>query len=347
MSMNYHFHWEYMHVVVVAALLLLASACIGCMKYHRPPFHGPREFKVDIVGCASWSVCLLLAAHVLTYGEHYDWFDSRCISGAAGCALVALLLSWYPHQLRPRIPYIVVGVLGYPKVLWVLTLHASMCLLMASTFVLQEAFTGGVLHYGYLDSQALNGVVFAGVGVGAVLGYVLLEKAKLGYRVVTTIAFLLMLGYLVGMHRLVSPATTREAMYLPMFMRGVGNIVMYVALFTYTARTIPFFHLFHVICFCGFINMGVGTALGSAIVERMFSTSLRENALVLGATLDRQNLLATSIPFDALASEFHRQVMLVSIKQTYGHVAIFCVVVVILGLMARYRSFPRFKLPNW
>jgi len=136
-------------------------------------------------------------------------------------------------------------------------------------------------------------------------------------------------------------------MYLPMFMRGVGNIVMYVALFTYTARTIPFYHLFHVICFCGFINMGVGSALGSAILERMFSTSLRENALALGATLDRQNLLATSIPFDALASEFHRQVMLVSIKQTYGHVAIFCVVVVIVGLMARYRGFPRFKLPNW
>lgn len=345
-AMNHRFGWGSINLVVSALLLCAALVCIVGMTPHRPPFHGPREIRFDLPGYILWSVFLLATAWTLTYGGQLGWFASPRIRGAASCASLSLVLSLWSVGRTDR-PHFLPKVLRYPRIPWILALHTAMVLLTSSSFVLQETFTGGILHLGHLDSQLLNRVVFVGVAFGAVAGYVLLEKANLGYRAVTTISFLLILGYLVGMFRLVSPSTAMADLYAPLFLRGAGNAMMYVALFTYTARTVPFFHLFQVIGFYGFVNMGFGGALGSAVMGRLFQHALHADAAFLSGALDRANLAAVSMPPEALAAEFHRQVLLASLRHTYGWTASMCVVVVLLALATRYRNFPRFKLPSW
>jgi len=309
------------------------------------PSHGPTG-PIDWPGGALWSLFLLQTIFVLEYGEHFDWFASGYVRAAASGALLALLAirwrsSWTTH------PYLDPRALGYPNVWTMLALFAAMCILMAPGNGLQNAYTEGVLHLGARENLSLNWPVLAGTLGGVGVSYLALAKAGIGYRTMTIFGFTLLSGYLAGMYLLVSPDTTRAALFLPLAMRGAGYATLCIALCVYASRTIPFLHFFHVLAFFGFVHTDIGSALGSSATGHLLSVCLHANAASTGAALDGQNLLAASMPLDRLVETIHSQVLLVSIKQAYGVMTLAGLLVVVVAMATRYRGVVRFRMPRW
>jgi MFS transporter, DHA2 family, multidrug resistance protein len=164
---------------------------------------------------------------------------------------------------------------------------------------------------------------------------------------VTGIGFLFIVLYIIGMYFLISPATNKELLYLPLFFRGAGNVVIYVVLTVYAARTIPFMPFFQALTVLGFARTCLGTPLGTAILGRAFSVLMKSNIMSLSTEIDLQNPIANTISFTAVMSELQRQAMLVTIKEIFGYAAIAGVFILILTLCTRYKNLIKLKMPRW
>jgi len=339
------FQWEAMHVLVIGSLLCVALGTRIFLRYVRLPAPFPMG-KIDWLGGALWALLLLQIAFVLNYGEHFEWFDGHIICGVTVTSLVTLLvIVWRSHYIVQ--PYIEFHAFRHRNVLTSLGLFAALCLLLAAPEVLQRSYTSGVLHYGSLETFWLNGPVLAGIVFGAVLCYVGFAKFEVGYRGMTILGFLMVLGYLIGMYLVVSPATTREAMIAPLFLRGAGNVMIFVVLTTYAARTVPMHHFFQVLCIMGFVHTDLGDPLGGAVVERMLAICMRKSIQSLGTVIDGQDTFAAALPFEKVVSEFQRQVLLVSVKEGFGILILFSILVLCISAATRYRKAIRLKMPRW
>jgi len=339
------FRWEAMNVLSIGLLLCVALATRVFLKHIRlaPPFPFG---KADWLGHAMWSLFLLQGLFVLTYGEHFEWFDADCIRSAVA-GMLAMLLAILARQRYVERPYIDLRAFGHRNVLTILVLFAALSFLLSTPDVLQRAFTGGVLHYGALEESWLNAPVLVGILCGALFCFVAIPRFQIGYRIATILGITLVLGYLVGMVRIMSPDTTREMMIVPLFLRGMGSAMVFTVLTIYAARTIPFHHFFQMLAIMGFVHTDLGEPLGCAIVERLLALRLRTGIQTLGSSIDGLDPLPASQPLGAAVGQFQRDVLLVSIRNGYGIMILFGILVVCLAAAARYRKVARFKMPRW
>lgn len=341
----YRYDWQFMNLLIIGLLLVLLLCCVVFLKHIRLPAHGP-AVKIDWLGMALWSLFLLQCVFVLEYGGHYDWFRSPLVGGVSATAL-ATLAATVVRSGRVKHPFIDLRALGYANVPTMLGLFAAMCILLATPNVLQGAFTGGVLHYGFLETLSLNWSVLGGVALGVGISWLGLSRLGRSYRTMTILGFALILGYVVWMYLLVSPDATRAMMVWPLLLRGAGNAVVLTVISVYAARTVPFIHFFHLLALFGFVHTVLGSALGSSIVGHLLSMCMESNFASLGGAIDGQNRLAAMIPSGELVSRLHGQVLLASIKEAYGWMALFGCAILVATTAMRYRAIVRFRLPRW
>jgi MFS transporter, DHA2 family, multidrug resistance protein len=342
---SYFFRWEYMHLFIIGLLLLIVfcalTVIVPIRLMPKQPLAG-----IDWISAFLWSLFLMLGIFVLEYGEHYDWFDSSYIRFAAVYALTVLCIILHRAKTIQN-PYIDLKAFSHRHVYTILFLFAAMNILLASPTILQNTFTSAVLHYDQLASLSLNWPVLAGIAAGAIFSYVTLVKMQWGYKRMTSIGFALILGYLLFLYFLISPDTNREALYLPLFLRGAGDTILEITLTVYAARTVSFMFFFQVLTIFGLVRTGFGIPLGTSIMGHAMSFSMKQNILSLSSEIDLQNPAVTSMPFDILTDRIQTQALLVSIKEIYGYAAIAGVVILILSLCARYRNLVKLKMPRW
>jgi len=343
--MSYFYSWEYMNLLAIGMLSVVAISVVFLLRHFRAttpqPFTG-----IDWLGAFLWSLCIMLIIFVLEYGEHYDWLDSEYIRMAITGALVAFgMIVWRSKYIQH--PYIDLHVFKHRHVNTIIFLFTAMCLLLATPNILQNAYTGAIVHYDLLTTLLLNWSVLAGIIAGAIFSYLAMVKWECGYKFVTGMGFVFIVFYLVSIYFLISPATSKEQLYLPLFFRGAGNVVIYVALTVYAARTIPFMPFFQALTVFGFVRTCVGIPLGTAIIGRALSICTKKDVMSLSSEIDLQNQIVHTMPFNEIIEEVHRQALMVSIKELFGYAAIAGVFILLLVLCTRYKSLFRFKMPRW
>jgi len=339
------FRWEAMNVLSIGLLLCLALSTRVFLRHVRLPLPFPFG-KTDWLGHAMWSIFLLQGLFVLVYGEHFEWFEADCIRLATAGMLVMLLAILMRSRYAER-PYIDLRAFGHRNVVTILVLFAALSFLLATPDVLQRAFTGGVLHFGALEEAWLNAPVLVGILCGALFCFVAIPRLRIGYRTATLLGIVLVLGYLGGMYRLMSTDTTREMMMVPLFLRGMGSAIVFAVLTIYAARTVPIHHFFQMLAIMGFVHTDLGEPLGCAIVDRLLAMRLRTGIQVLGTNLDGLDPLPATQSIGTVVAQFQREVLLLSIRQGFGIMILFGILVVCLAAGARYRKVARFKLPRW
>jgi MFS transporter, DHA2 family, multidrug resistance protein len=344
--MAYYYSWQQMHLLIAGSLLVVALAILLLMKPFRPQGTPMPPIKIDFLGAILWSFVLMLFVFVLVYGEHYDWLHSDYIRFSILAALLLFgIIVWRAKMLKRY--YIDFKVFRQKKVGTMLLLFTAMCILLAIPNVVQNAYTSAILHYDYLHTLSLNWGVVAGLIGGALFSSWALVKMNMSFKLVTSVGFIMILFYVAQMYFLISQTTSIEMFYLPMFCRGAANMIIYVSLTTYAARVIPFLPFFQALTIFGFIRTGIGTPLGVAIVERLFLVCEKQNSLSLGAHLDAVNPVAQNLSFNVIVEELQRQVMLVSVKEVFGFAVIAAILILLVTLAARYKSWLKFKMPRW
>lgn len=140
-------------------------------------------------------------------------------------AVVALLVN-INRMTSIRHPYIDPQVFKYKKFPVILFLFLMLCLFLATSSVLQNAFMMSILRYDTLNAISLNWCVFVGILAGA--GVIFFRQAvlKKGYKLLISVGFTLIVVYQYYMYFLIYPDLNIESLYLPNFLKGIGHGIL-------------------------------------------------------------------------------------------------------------------------
>ena len=222
----YHYDWKYMYYFMMLLLLIAILAVIIFFRNDRPSrpipwkeLH-PREMLIISTG-------LLMLIYVITYGKTLDWMASSriCIYIVIAPLLVAIFL-W--EQFHSPHPYVSLkplfqwkAILGYFYMMLVMFFSTSTSLL--------TSYLTTVLHVDNTHSFTLYIWLIPGYLAGAIICFWWFRWQRWRFRFLIAAGmgcFALFFGIL---YFGVSPDSTYEMLYLPMFVRGLGMLTLIIA----------------------------------------------------------------------------------------------------------------------
>jgi hypothetical protein len=305
----YYYNWQFIHYFAVGLLLLVVLGAFVLMQPFRPMPKMPL-YGVDWLGMILWSVFILAAIFVVQYGEQMDWFHSPYIRAAAGISLLALSANLL-RMMHIRHPFIDFAAFKTRNLLNLLLLFLFLDILLSTQQVLQNTFTGAVLHLDQLNTVNLYWLDVAGMLLGALFSWYVLTRLKWHHKLVCFVGMSFIVLYIIQMYFLITPYTNIEKLYLPLVCCGFGHVTVFISLTVYAQATAPFRNYFQVLCILGLIRTGIGAPLGDAIYARALEAQVTIHSSLIVAL---RELFGMSIVFGIvvlmiiMASRFKTQV---------------------------------------
>ncbi|MDD4819995.1 MAG: hypothetical protein PHD21_04095 [Flavobacteriales bacterium] len=324
--------WEYMHLLIIGLLgcvmLLIILLFRTCRTLPKLPLYG-----IDWMGAILWAVTLLSIIFICVYGEHYDWFYSKNIKLVAGIGITSLCINLLRASFI-RHPFIALDTWKYKIVYLTFLLYVVIDILLSPSHVLEHIYMESVLGYDSLNVISMNWVILASVVMGAFFTYQVFALRKWSYKIMTVIAFSCIVGYLVIFYFSIDYNLPKEALILPLFLRGFGYVIIAICFLTALSR-VPFQHFFHAVSVQAFISAAFGSVLGTAVLGQWMKFLLKKNILLLSSSLDNVNPLANRIPMDGMYGVLQGQALMVTMKELYGYLALIGVFCILLFLFTQ------------
>lgn len=324
--------WEYMHWVIIALLCIVALVVI---VFYKPQRFMPRIpfFGIDWLGALLWTITVMSTVFVLNYGEHYDWFHSDYIIIASSFAIASLVLNlWRASFIRH--PFIENRTWQFPMVYLTIIVYMAFYVLVSPSHLIEHIYMGSILGFDSLNVISLNWIVLLATFCGAFFTWRVFAVRKASYRDMIIISFGLLTMYLLILYFTLDFNQTKESLYLPVFLRSFAYVIMGICFLTALAR-IPFDVFFQGLTCQAFFSTCVAATLGGALLQRAMTVLLKKNVMLLGATMDSVNPLASSLSFPELYGVVQRQALMVTFKELYGWLAVLGVFSTIVLLAIR------------
>lgn len=343
--LTYYGNWRLMNMFVIALLMIHCGIVYFLMK----PDHRPGPYLslkgVDFIGLFLWSSFLISGIWLFTYGEHYDWWRSRTIWTATGITLALFVAALCRSRFHDK-PYLPLSIFRFRSVQHLMLLLLGVGILQAAPKLLQSIYLTSVLKYDSLNTISLNWPILYGVVVGSLLAFFTFVKWHWGFKKYFMVTLVLLTFYEASMYFLIGSDTNREAFFIPLFALGVSEVMIGSASNVYLSQSLPFSHFFFGLSSIGYIRCGIGTAMGSAVVQRLYNWSISKNSINAGDNLD-----GTVLPFDMPSwsntlSVVSKQAMMISIKECYGYLIAIGIVMMILIIIHHYRLPVKRLLPR-
>ena len=333
--------WHYMYWFIIGALLVMYLIVLICYKgisiMPRLPLYG-----IDWVGMLLWGATAMSILFVCIYGEHYDWWQSEYVWFATILAVVTFSMNWW-RSTYLRHPYIGFNIFKFPLVLTCVAIILVMDLLLAPSHIFEHALMEDVLGYDHLNTLTLNWVAIIGTVFGVIFTWQTFARRKWTYQRMLVIGFSCFAFYLAYFYFRIDYNLPKEALYLPVFLRSAGYVIIAVLMLTANAR-LPFPYTFlHGLSFQNMFSAALAGPIGNAIVGRALKVVMTRNSMLLGENMDNVELSAMHANFGELYGMVQVQSLLESMKEIYGwllFIAILCLVV----LMMRYSGIRPVKL---
>lgn len=319
----YHFGWKCLHIMAVGMMIMVFLMAMGLMRPFRPAPKMPL-LGIDWGGFILWSIFILSAIYVAQYGHQLGWLGSPYIRVAIGVVCISLAFN-IGRMTYIRHPFLEAAAFRVRNLWNLMVLFLCLGILLASKNVLQNTFTGGVLHYGQMTLSTLKWVEFAGGLLGAVFSWQALTRFNLGYKSVTFIGFAAVVGYVGMMYFTVTPYTNLEKLFLPLMLCNFGHLAIFIALTSYIQATAPFKNYFQILCILGFIRTGIASPIGDALYQRGISGLLGRHLTAL---------------------EQYSQAFVATLQELYGYTFIFGVVVLVAIASSRFKKHIERPLPG-
>ena len=229
----YHYDWKYMYYFMMMMLVLTIIVVIVVMRHDRPSKGIPiKELHVQEMFIIA--IGILMLSYVVTYGKVLDWMASSrlCIYIVVAPLLIALFV-WM--QLYSSKPYVSLkplfqwkAILGYFYMMLVMFFSTSTSLLSSyMTTILQVDNTHTYTLYVWL----LPGYVLGGV---VCFWWFRWQRWRFRYLIGAGMAcFTFFFGFL---YFTVSPDSTYESLYVPLFFRGLGMLTLLAAFGLFTVE---------------------------------------------------------------------------------------------------------------
>lgn len=335
--LTYYGNWRLMNLFVIALLMIHVALVYFLMK----PDHRPGPYMslkgIDVLGLILWSGFLISGMWLFCYGEHYEWWRSQPIWTATFVTVAFFIAAWCRSRFHDK-PYLDLAVFKQSAVRKIILWLFAAGILQSAPRLLQSIYLSSILHYDSLNVISLNYPILYGVVLGSLLSFY--TKVKWGW---TTKSFLvltfgMLTYYIISMYFLVDGNTNKEAFYIPLVAVGISETMLGVISNCYLSQNVPFSFFFFGLSAIGYSRCGIGNVAGAAIVQRLFNWSSVKNSIDAAENID-----GTTLPFDLPSwsetlTEVSRQSIIVTLKECYGYLAIFGVIVIMVIMMSSYRS---------
>lgn len=360
-ELAYQFQWQYMYYFMILMLLVSMFIIAICMTYAKRIIHFP--FKtIDWLSFFNASIFLMCIIYVVTYGKTKDWFASTSICVAI---VVTILTGWlfiYRQLIPDRQPFSDLSVFKN-RSSRVSYIFCFIFMFFASFNVLLSSYTTNILHLGSDRANELYLYMIPGVVVGGFICYWFYLKAiRMAWLIFTGMScFVLSILYL---YFIVMPTGLYSDLYLPMFLRGIGMVIFFVAFGVYAVQGLKRKQLIYNVFYIIAARSALAPAVGYSIITNWLYRLQLKNIMVLSETINMQNPLAASkfdasvksamahgmsienakiIATNSLYNQVQVQANMVSIKTILGWMLILGIILLVVILL----YFFQFKPVRW
>ncbi len=335
--LTYYGNWRLMNLFVIALLMIHVALVYFLMK----PDHRPGPYMslkgIDVLGFLLWCAFIISGMWLFCYGEHYEWWRSQPIWIATIICVVFFILAWCRSRFHDN-PYLDLKIFSFGSIWKLMLLLFVASILQSAPRLLQSIYLNGVLGYDALNVISLNYPIMYGVVLGALLAFY--TKVKWGWntKLYLVFSFGMLLFYIASMYFLIDGNTNKEAFVIPLVAVGISEVMIGSITNVYISQSVPFSYFFFGLSAVGYIRCGIGNAAGAAIVQRLYNWSSVKNHIEAADNID-----GTTLPFDMPSwsdtlSEVSRQSVMISLKECYGYLMIFGVILILLIMMSTYRN---------
>lgn len=344
--------WEYMSWLMIGLLALTLLSMLMLLKPQRCPMFIPL-LGIDWLGSLLWSVAMIAFVFVCVYGNHYDWWESSEIWYATWiCAACVALNLWRASFLRH--PYVSFMAMTNSNVVKASLLYLAFFTLLGTEHVLEATYAGAALGFDSTNMIDLNWYVFAGIVVGVGLTYWLFCMRRWRYKSMVSISFGCLALYLGWFYFMTDYNVEKEMLFGPLFIRGVGSVMISIVLLTSIVQSgLPFMVFPQALVINGFMGAVCGAALGPAVIGELFSRITARNFALLSSGVTDTSM-TRMFPPDGIAAKFgdifgmtRLQAMMVSIKEIYGLLLILCILCIVVIALSYSRMRPWAIFPKW
>lgn len=283
--------WQYMNWIICGLLAFMMIAVAILVRPVRCPMYIPL-LGIDWLGSLLWGIFMLCFTFICVYGNYFDWWYAREIRGVAVIGLCALALNlWRASFLRH--PYISFMAMKNRNVVRAILVYLVFFTLMATEHVFEHSYAAQILGFDDTNLIDLNWYVFAGIAVGVVFTLYTFAKRKWRYKTMTVIAFTLAAGYLAWFYFGIGFGVEKEALFVPLFLRGMASVIISIVFLTSIVQSGLHFLVFpQALVINGFAGAVMGAALGPAVVGEWFSHVLMRNIVAAGIMPSHAMVLA-------------------------------------------------------
>ena len=338
--------WEYMHWIMIALLALMVLMVAFILKPVRAPLFIPL-LGIDWIGSLLWAGFMLSFVFICVYGNYLDWWESYEICGATCLCLLFLGINLWRATFLHH-PYISLMAIKNRNVIRATMVYLVFFTLLATEHVFEHTYAAAILGFDETNLIDLNWYVFAGIIVGCAFTYFTFALRKWTYKTMTAIGFALATFYLAWFYFRIDYGVEKEALFLPLFVRGMASVIISIVFLTSIVQSgLPFTVFPQALTINGFTGAVMGAAFGPAVVGEFLRHTMAKNAALLGLRIVDFNPDVSHIPLGEFYGMVQLQAMVVSMKEIYGWLLMVGIVSLVLILIGYGPIRPWAIFPKW
>ena len=358
------FDWRMMYVIMMAVLAIQAVLMLLIMRpfrmFKKLPLYG-----IDWWSMVHWSILFSLISYILMYRQVLDWFASEKITMVTLFATLWLLLIIY-RTFTHRRAFIQPQVFRLKNVNTAIVILIITQIFLNTTGSILGPFTGSVMHLDKLHTGALNWWIAAGVLIGACFGFWWFTRINWSFRYIFAIGFASLTLHHALLYFAFGYNAGEQQLYLPYFLKGFGNIILFAAAGKYMAIGANPAIYTQMLCYVAMFRNVLGNAVAGAVYNNQayklsqeylqklsgkmdatdtqnYMARLYSQSIKLGGSTSDANILSSK----AIYARISREAMLLAGRDIFGWVTLFGIV--ILAALALYHfALPVVRpIPSW
>ena len=332
-QLAYHYNWKYMYYFMMLLILVSVLFVIICFRHNRP-IKAVAWSDLHIREMFVISAGLLMLMYVINYGKVLDWMASGkiCIYIVIAPMLIALFI-WYQSRLEN--PYVSLAPLFQPKAI-VGYFYMMLVMFFSTSTTLLTNYLTVILKVDTTHTYSLYIYLLPGYVLGAFICFWWFRWQRWRFRFLIAGGMSCFVLFFGSLYFGISPDSRYEMLYFPIFLRGLGMMILIIAFALFAVEDLnPKYLLsnaFFLIIFRSVLSPIMATSFYSNILYRLeqkYMYSLSEtvtladplaasrynqalgNALTQGHPYDEAAQMATNTLYNTL----QQQSLLLALKE--------------------------------
>lgn len=361
-QLAYHYQWQYMYYFVI---LLLLAAILFILIFFRYSSHLIRiPFReVDGKSLLLIASALLITVYVATYGKTLDWFSSMKIVAYTIAAPILFWLFFYRQRMLKN-PYLHLEVLNCSKAL-IGYFFMALTMFFSATSSLVTSYANSILQIDSVHANLLYIWLLPGFICGGFICFWWFRWQRWRLRMLISGGMLCYVLYLAILYFGITPGGSYEILYLPMFLRGIGMMILFIAFGVYVVEDMNPRLMIHNAFFLIVTRSVLAPALAAAFFSNMLYRAQQYGITILSENMTLQNPLAaqqynqvlnsataqgygiseaSQLATNGLYTTLQTQSLLLGLKTIIGYVLIFAIIVMVASRFIPFHKTVKVKI---